>query len=203
MIRRLLVIAVVFFQAGNALAAGWPTPPSYSARIVAGETHKNEGRMYRTPNGYRHDLRLGKEVVILNLETNMADVLMPGGFALEIDFNKGGFPLRGLLSGASMNPVAEGSESVNGQATTRYRVEMNYPPVASFKGRAWVTRDGIIMRIRGEGSFGGQAGKVEVEASDIQRGPQMASLFELAPESRRLKLDASSAAQFMQMMGGK
>jgi len=203
MIRLFLILICGFLISGIASAAPWATPPSYSAKITTGEQRKNEGRMYRTPGGYRHELRGGKEVVMLNLDSNLASVLLPGSFALEIDFKKGGFSLKGLLSGAILNPVAEGPEAVNNQPSTRYRVELSQPPVAAFKGHVWVTRDGIIMRIRGEGNFGGQAGRVEVEASDIQRGPQPASLFELGPDARRLKMDAKSAAQFLLMMSGK
>jgi hypothetical protein len=199
----LLILAFAVGTFSPALAANWPVPPPYSAKLIVGTDKKREGRMYRTPNDYRHELRDGKEVVILRLNDNVASVALPGGFALDINFNTGGFALSAMLSGALLDPQAEGPETVNGQATTRYRVALNQPPIATFKGRAWVTKDGIIMRLRGEGAFGGQSGLVDVEARDIVRGPQPENLFSLPPTTSRLKLDALSAARMLQMMSGK
>jgi hypothetical protein len=193
----------IMLATGAASAAGWPNPPPYSATLSVGEDHKQQGRMYRTPNAYRHELREGKEVVILHLDKNIADVVLPAGFAVEIDFNKGGFALAGLLNGALVDPKPEGAETINGQAVTRYRVSLNQAPVASFLGKAWVTKDGIIMKIEGEGAFVGQFGKVHVEASDIRRGPQPDTLFDLGAQTRRLKFDAQSAATFLQAFAPK
>ena len=194
---------LILLTSGAAIAAGWPNPPSYSASLTVGEDHKQPGRMYRTANAYRHELREGKEVVILHLDQNLADVVLPAGFAIEIDFNKGGFALAGLLNGALLDPKPEGAEVINGQAVTRYRVSLNQPPTTNFHGKAWVTKDGIIMKIDGEGAFGGQSGKVHVEASDVKRGPQPETLFDLGAQTRRLKLDAQSAATFLQAFAPK
>jgi len=198
----ILALAMMVIS-GAANAAGWPSPPPYSATLSVGQDHKQPGRMYRTPNAYRHELRDGKEVVILHLDQNNADVVLPAGFAVEIDFNKGGFPLAGLMNGALLDPKPEGPETINGQATTRYRISLNQAPTASFTGKAWVTKDGIIMKIDGEGAFGGQIGKVHVEASDIRRSPQPETLFDLGAQTRRLKFDAQSAAAFLQALAPK
>jgi hypothetical protein len=197
------VALAILLTSGAAGAANWPSPPPYSASLTVGEDHKQPGRMYRTPNAYRHELREGKEVVILHLDQNLADVILPAGFAVEIDFNKGGFALAGLLNGALLDPRPEGTETINGQVVTRYKVNLNQAPSTSFHGKAWVTKDGIIMKIDGEGAFGGQSGKVHVEASDIRRGPQPESLFDLGAQTRRLKLDAQSASTFLQAFAPK
>lgn len=201
----LALVLVAGVPAGAAAdAPPWPSPPAHSADLIVGRDHPRAGRMWRTPEFYRHEIDGGgaaKDIVILRLSDNRAEAQLPMGLALDIDFARSGIALDALLAGRDLNPRAEGVETIDGRKTTRYRVALDKGVLARFNGQIWVTREGILMRLKGDGAFAGQAGRVDVEVRNVKIAPQPADLFQLPGAGRRLKVDAMSAATLLQGLG--
>ena len=115
-------------------------------------------------------------------------MLMPQmGQAMEMPIDRGGMPTDNM---DAYNPVALGSETVLGENTTKYRMQGG-DANGSFDGHAWITGDGIMMRMEGQATGDGFAGPVSITLNSLQRGPQDPSLFELPP-----------GTSVMQMPGG-
>ncbi len=188
---------------GAAKAEPWPRNVSYSADLLIGRDHPKMGKIWRTPIAYRQETGERQPVIILRLDRNLAWVLAGGSVLVEVDFTRTGLVLDAILSGRDLNPKAEAAEAVDGVATTRYHVHFNHDPVANFDGTVWISKDGVVMRIAGEGAFGGQNGRVDVEARNVKLGRQPDSLFAEPPASMRMKIDAASAAQVLQSLGNR
>ena len=77
---------------------------------------------------------------------------------------------------AQLSGTPEGTETLSGEAVTRYRVQDITPDGAGFDGRVWATSDGIYVKL--EGRTGGEgAASIAMTLSDIRRGPQDPALF--------------------------
>ncbi|MBP7336493.1 hypothetical protein [Niveispirillum sp.] len=88
-----------------------------------------------------------------------------------------------MLSG-----TAEGTETLAGEAVTRYRVQDITPDGSGFDGRVWATKDGIYVKL--EGRTGGEgAAAIAMSLSDIRRGPQNPALFEVPAGLSIMTLD--------------
>lgn len=85
-----------------------------------------------------------------------------------------------------------GEETIRGEETTKYKVTDPEGTV----GHAWVTDDGIFMRMEG----GDGQNHVVIERRNIQRGPQDASMFEPPAGMPVTKMDPAMLQQMMQGM---
>ena len=85
-----------------------------------------------------------------------------------------------------------GEETLRGEETTKYRVT---DPEGSV-GHAWVTDDGIFVRMEG----GNSQTQVVVQRSNIQRGPLDAGLFEPPAGMPVTKMDPAILQQMIEGM---
>jgi hypothetical protein len=88
------------------------------------------------------------------------------------------------------NPVAVGGETVLGEDTAKYRMQGG-DANGSFDGHAWITGDGIMMRMEGQASGPDFGGPVSITLNSLQRGPQDPSLFELPPGTSVMQMPGS------------
>lgn len=89
---------------------------------------------------------------------------------------------------AQLSGTPEGTETLSGEAVTRYRVQDITPDGAGFDGRVWATPDGIYVKL--EGRTGGTgAASIAMTLSDIRRGPQEPALFTLPTGLSIMTLD--------------
>lgn len=67
-----------------------------------------------------------------------------------------------------------GSESVNGEATTRYTIDGD-----DARGSLWMTTDGIMLQMHGEVQVEGVWHDFRMTVTDIERGPIEPSVFDV------------------------
>lgn len=201
--KSLIALLVLLAGCGAASADPWPLNVSYSADLLIGRDHARHGHMWRTPIAYRQEIGERQPTVVLRFDRNLAWLEVEKRFVVEVDFARTGMALAQILSGRDLDPVLDGRDLIDNIETNRYRVHFNHDPVAHFTGLIWVSKAGVVMRIAGEGAFGGQAGRVDVEARNVKLGRQPESLFAEPQAIARMKIDAMSAAQILQGLGSQ
>ena len=161
----------------------------YTATSLIGTNERTtSGRLYRRHLALRHE---GKQhgrslTVIARLDRNICWlVLAEPRIAIETDLSGLDLPLDVLNGGGDMRQIREGRERVNGLYTMRVRVERNARSGTSFTGHIWVTDQGVIGRLAGEGESRGRRGRTLMNFRDVQIGSLDPGLFE-APRGVQL-----------------
>jgi len=155
--------------------------------IGAGE-RATPGRLWRTRMALRHEgAQQGRVLTIIaRLDRNIGWLVMAEPrLAIETDLAALDLPLEVLNGGGGLQQVREGRERVNALDTTRVRVERSAGSGASFTGRVWVTDQGVIARLDGEGESRGRRGRTVMNFRDVQIGVLDPTLFE-APRGVQL-----------------
>jgi hypothetical protein len=139
-----------------------------------------QGKIWTMPGKERHEqaIQAFRPVFLLRADNPLGEVVLPQlhtivQFAMPPELR--------LLSHPELtkDPVCE--ETVNGIATTKYKIDQTVPE-GHAAGALWLSRDGIPMRLAG--SFTAANGKVSTlrwELRHVKIGPQPAVLFE-APQ---------------------
>ena len=149
-------------------------------RILVFDSRTYQGKIWTMPGKERHEqaIQAFRPVFLLRADNPLGEVVLPQlhtvvQFAMPPELRLFNHPdLR-------KNPVGE--ETVNGIATTKYRIDETVPQ-GHAEGMLWLSRDGIPMKLAG--SFTAQNGRVSTirwELNHVKLGPQPAALFE-APE---------------------
>jgi hypothetical protein len=187
------VVAVSMIMAGAAQADSVPPPTaSYSGDGIM--RMQGQPDMPFRVNGAgpleRREMVMqgSAQTMIKRPDLGVIYMLMPEmGQAMEMPLDDSRMPGDNM---DAYNPVALGSESVLGEGTTKYRMQGG-DANGSFDGFAWITGDGIMMRMEGQASGPDFSGPVWIALNSLQRGAQDPSLFELPP-----------GTSVMQMPGG-
>ena len=172
-------LCIVAF-ATSAQGAGLPAPTvEYSAdRVMETEAGTFEGKVYAAKDKERSETRLRgmTSVMILRRDKQLGYMLMPQQkMYQQMDFAKaqaqnGGQP-------ADQVEITEvGSETIEGQATTKYKLVMKDGSAGGFM---WFTRDGIMMKMDSVVKSGRDKSRVTITLKNLKVGPQDASLFEV------------------------
>jgi len=74
-----------------------------------------------------------------------------------------------------------GTESVNGESTTKYKIESDDKQGGRFEGFMWMTKDNIVVKYEGSAVSQGRESSATMELSDLKRGKQDRKLFEIPP----------------------
>ena len=125
-------------------------------------------------------------------------LMMDMGMAMEMPLDAQGMNSADQI--AAYNPVAVGSDTVLGESVTRYRLQGTDPMGRSFDGFAWISGDGIILRMQRDASSPQLSGPVGYEMTALQRGPQDSSLFELPPGVQAMPMPPGMGGGNMQNM---
>lgn len=173
----LLVIALIAPFAALAPAAAQDNPfakrAEYSADLhytIAGM--KGDGKVFQGKNADRREMTVQGQRSVMIIKNKEIMMLMPD-LNMAMRMPLGTDPLGDVLDPdpeASFAPL--GKETVNGEKTTKYRADYE-----GGSGHFWATADGIIMKVEAETS----EGTLTVNTSNVKRGPQPDSLFELPP----------------------
>ncbi|MBM3480166.1 MAG: hypothetical protein FJX69_13260 [Alphaproteobacteria bacterium] len=160
------------------------------------------GRLWRTPTALRHEGGAGgSQVLVARLDLNVGWLGLPElGMAIQTDLDALDLPLDVLGGGGGLRQQAEGRERVNGMDTTRVRVERSGQSGASFSGRAWVTGQGVIARIEGEGESRGRRGRTLLNFRDARIGRLDPSLFEAPRGLRVVRVRGADAAAMIESL---
>ncbi len=167
----------------------------YAATSLIGTDERTmPGRLWRTRSALRHEGKLHSRslTVIARLDRNLCWLVMADPrFAIETDLSALDLPLDVLNGGGDMRRIREGRERANGLDTMRIRVERNAGTGSRFTGHVWVTDQGVIVRLAGEGESRGRRGRTLMNFRDVQIGPLDPGLFE-----------APRGVQLVQVKGG-
>jgi hypothetical protein len=187
---------------GNGVANPWTLTTEYSADVVIvnnGQTINS--RVNRTPNALRSETPQGggqTVTAIVRLDRNLGWVLIPGTRnAAEVDLT--GFPLvLALLRNPTATATAEGTETIDGMAVTRWRVQGG-DPGARFDGRVWATAEGVVVKVEGVADVPQGRQQFSLVAHNIRIARQAPGLFEIPNGYQRIQVPP----QLLQaMMGG-
>ncbi|MBK1669269.1 hypothetical protein CKO28_14625 [Rhodovibrio sodomensis] len=208
-------VAPLVLAAAALLAAPRPaaaeTVPGPQTSYKAVELVEVKGGRSMRATVYRDGLRERREMQTqgqtVTIITRPADqelfMLMPGmNAAMKMNYERAMRDLdSGDLQGFDAEPVGE--ETVNGLATTKYRIAGDNGHGTTFDGYAWVTDDGIRVKLAGTVSFSdGSSSPIRITLTEVARGDQPNHLFTL-PEGTRV-MDLSKMPDAMQggPMGG-
>jgi hypothetical protein len=191
-------------QTAGAAADIFALKVDYSATSVVGDGGAR-GRLWRSGRALRHEGGAGGQghVLIVRLDRNIGWLALADmGMAIESDLSALDLPLQVLdgNGGGGMIQIREGRERVNGLDTTRVWVERSAGSGSGFSGRVWVTDQGVIARLDGEGDSRGRRGRTVMNFGDVRIGPVDPGLFELPSGLRVVKLRGADAAAMLESL---
>jgi len=189
----MLVLALNVLSAGRASATllGDATV-SYSANsTVTVNGHSYAGMVFHIPGRDRHEQEIQgiAEVVILDGVAMRGWLVLPR-LSSYVEFK---FPqLMAELNAQALLRSPVGRETVNGVHTTKYRIDHTAADGMHAKGFAWVSPDGVLMRLAGEVTRPGarRPTSIELELDNLRLGKQDRTLFDLPPGLTRLPGEA-------------
>src|SRR5262245_37891135 len=157
LLKRLAVLVLIPFLAVPAWSAGvnpWDAKVEYSADSIVGTGDRAKpGRLWRTPNALRQDVVEGgrTQSVIVRLDRGVAWIVVPEQrMVVETDLAGLDLPVDVLFGAKPVKAAMVGRETIDGQRTSKYRVEGATPKGGQFDGFVWTTPDGVVMKIDGE-----------------------------------------------------
>lgn len=178
------------------LAAAVATPSlkpevdfSADMNLDAGE-HSISGRIFHSDGKDRREMKVEQhDMVMISGPDEVLMIVPAAGMAMRMESPED--PLGELYEQAEDATFeAEGKEKVNGEDTTRYRVEGD-----GAEGHMWLTDDGILVRA----DVKSDDGAVLINVSNVKRGPQDPALFK-APSGMRV-MDMKAMGGNMPMPG--
>jgi hypothetical protein len=200
----LLVAGLVAGLAALPAAArmlGDPSVPFSADRTLVVGERSFSGKLYSIPGSQRHEQAIEgvEQVVILHGNVARGWLVLPGlNSFVEFGFTRAAAELRDqdLLS------TKLGEETIGGQRTTKYRVEHTARDGTEVDGYAWLTRDGIPMRLDGlfTPANGGKPTPFRMELSNLRTGPQDPTLFDV-PQNM-VKLPTAALAPLLGVRQG-
>ncbi len=172
---------------------------AYSAeRTVIVDGRRYTGMVFHTPGHDRHEQQIQgiAEVIILDAKAKQGVLVLPA-LRTYVAF---AFPrLMAEFDDPRLRRDAVGRERINGVRTTKYRVDHTVADGSRADGFAWVSGEGIVMRL--DGTLTRPSGRrlaIQMELANLALAPQDPGLFALP--AGYLKL---SAAALESLLGGR
>jgi hypothetical protein len=181
MSRILLAFALAFALVGAAPARALgilDAPLSYSAtRTVTVDGRTYTGAMFHEPGHERHDqVLLGMQGFFILDDAQSSGVFVMPALKTMIEFPFP--PILGTLIGPDLKKIPLGDETIDGVATTKYRVTQTAADGTRGEGFLWISRRGVLMKLTGTVTApGGHRTTVAMALSGMKEGPQQADLF--------------------------
>ena len=185
----MLVLALAALPAGRASATllGDATV-SYSANsTVTVNGRSYAGMVFHIPGRDRHEQEIEgiAEVVILDGVAMRGWLMLPRlGSYVEFTFPQ----LMAELNAQTLLRSPVGRETVNGVRTTKYRIDHTAADGMHAQGFAWMSADGVLMRLAGDVTRPGatRPTAIQLELDNLRLGKQERGLFDLPPGLTRL-----------------
>lgn len=192
----LIAIAAAAGPAAAARMLGDPSVPFSADRTLTVGDRSFTGKLYAIPGSQRHEQRIAgvDQVIILHGKDARGWLVLPAlNSYVEFWFARAAVELKAndLLS------TKLGEETIDGQRTSKYRIEHTARDGTMADGYIWLTREGIPMRLDGMYSpaKGGEPTNVHMELSNVRQGPQDAALF--AVPQNMMKLPGGALAPLL------
>ena len=182
-----LALAGLWAGSANATLLG-DAAVSYSAKsTVTVNGRSYAGMVFHIPGRDRHEQEIEgiAEVVILDGNAMRGWLMLPR-LSSYVEFT---FPrLMAELNAQTLLRSPVGRETVNGVRTTKYRIDHTAADGMRATGFAWVSADGVLMRLAGDVMPPGASRptSIELELDNLRLGRQDRALFDLPPGLTRL-----------------
>jgi hypothetical protein len=184
MFTRLVTATALCFAslATPSFAAGpLPAPTvEYSAdRVIEAEVGTIEGKVYAAKDKERTETSMKgmTSVMILRRDKQVGYMLMPAQkMYMEMDFAKAQQQSGGGQGADAVDITEVGKETIEGQATTKYKLIMKDGSAGGFM---WFTKDGIMVKMDTVVKSGRDKSRMTMTLKNIKVGSQDPSLFEV------------------------
>lgn len=181
-----LVLAVSMSQAARADKLPEQTAEYSATRSIEAKGHKMQQKIHASKGRERTETEIGgmPMITILRPDKKLVWMVIPQLSmyrAMSMDDSKGNpaAPPEGV------EITALGKETVSGVETTQYRMlEKTDSGQTIERGLIWLSADGILMKMEAWAGDGSEKAQVRLILTDLKRGRQDPSLFEL-PEGVR------------------
>jgi hypothetical protein len=156
---------------------------AYSAeRTVTVNGKSYSGMVFHIPGHERHEQTIQgvAEVVVLDAAAKQGFLIVPM-LKTYVTF---AFPkVMAELDDPALRRDPVGRETVNGLRTTKYRIDHLATDGSRAQGYAWLSAQGVLMRIDGTVTRGGsgRVTAIRMELSNLALGPQDPALFQVPP----------------------
>jgi hypothetical protein len=168
---------------------------AYSAeRTVTVNGTSYTGMVFHVPGHERHEQEIQgvPEIIILDAAAKQAFLIVP----MLKSYLAFGFPgLMAELDAPDLRRSPVGQETVNGVRTTKYRIDHVSSDGSRAQGYAWLSAQGVLMRIDGTitRGNGGKPLAIRMELANLAVGPQNPALFQVPPGLAKLPGQALEA----------
>ena len=158
-------------------------------RLLVVDGRSYQGKIWTMPGKERHEqtIQAFRPIFLLRSDNPIGEVVVP---QLHTTVRFAMPPELRLLRSPALTKHPAGEETVNGIATTKYKIDETVPE-GHADGMLWLSREGIPMKLAGR--FTAQNGHVSTirwELSHVKIGPQPAALFESPAEYSKLPPEA-------------
>lgn len=199
--KRLLIHAVYWAITALALgtsagtAAEFPYPKvAFSAdmtmniKAAGGSQHYEiQGKVYSSEGKERREVsRLGRTTAIIkDRNKNETLTLMPGQkMYMRDQGSKAHKDPETMIRDGELKMTEQGSEKINGQTTTKYKIESIQQGKESFSGYAWFSKQNIPIRFKGTATGDGMRQDVEINYTNVVIAKQDPKLFTVPGDYR-------------------
>ncbi len=144
-------------------------------------------RVYYQPGKIRDEMNMGGQSLITIRRMDMQKVwtiMGEGGMYMETSADE---PNERAPDYKLVSREVIGPETVNGMATTKYK-SVYESADGKFGGFTWFTEDNIAVKGFLVSETKGEKERMQFELSNLQRGPQADSLFEIPPGYRKFDM---------------
>lgn len=193
-------IAMVFFEAAGAAAAGFPeTKVEYSADQYMGDgSLMMKSRIYHASGRSRMEMeeRGVNQAIITRMDQEVVWVLMiPEKMYMETQLGKEE-KTRDVRQCSYTTAKEAGKETVNGIPATVNEVEATCPDGSAFSGKMWTSREGILVKLEAiaNGSAKEKGQRVRMELKNLAIGKQNPALFELPAGFTKMEMPTGAPA---------
>ncbi len=201
MIQRILLNAALWAMATWTIAitassaAEFPHPKvEFSADMImtlneasSGQQYKTEGKVYSSMKKERREVsNFGRTTAIIkDREKQETVTLMLDQKMYMVDQgSKTHKDPEARIRDGELKLTKQGSEKINGQTTTKYKIESVQKGKDSFSGHAWFNKHNIPVRFKGITSGDGMRQEVEINYNNIVVGKQDPNLFKVPKDFR-------------------
>lgn len=178
----------------GSVAADFPSPRvEYSADMTmtiqqegGGQPYQINGKVYAAKGKERREVsNFGRKTIIIKTENETLTLMPEQRIYMKNTRSKSFKDPETMVKDGEVKITKDGTENINGQFTTRYKLEATEKGRQSFSGHAWFTKENIPVRFKGTANDRNVRQNMEINYYNIKVGKQNPKLF-AAPGNYRL-----------------
>jgi hypothetical protein len=182
-----LSLCLAALAAAPSHSAPLPVPTaSYSAdRVIESEAGTISGKVYAARGMERHEMNVGgmTSVMILRQDKQLGYMLMPAQHMYQqLDFAQAQ-KQSGTQAADQVDITEVGSETIEGHATTKYKLVMKD---GSGGGFIWITSEGIAIKMDVLSKSGREKTRMTLTLTNLKIGAQDPQLFEVPSDYKAM-----------------